>query len=410
MNSESSHILFRTENQTNRSYVDLARQVAAVLREDAANIDTESTFPVRGLKALRQSGLMSLLVPSDIGGAGVSYVTLSKVAQILSSECLSTGLIWAMHCQQVAVIEGHAPAPLRLQVLKRVLREGCYIASVTSEHGRRARLQTALTPLVLAEDNSLILSREAPTITGGLHADGYLVTMRAHESASQSEVVFVYVDRDDVEVIKTNSWNALGMRGTDSVGLCLKGRLSKDNIINKPALFKNILVNTMIPVGHIAWASCWLGCASGIFRRVIASLRNPQTRRSYNLKSDLFTARLARMRLEIDLVDSYLSRVIRDYENLIGRGSNAYHLSPSTEFLIRINGLKVLASERLFDVMNGLIECMGMEMGYTKHDNLPLERAFRDLRSASLMISNDRLLIENGKLCLFEFTPGDGTS
>jgi acyl-CoA dehydrogenase len=43
-----------------------------------------------------------------------------------------------------------------------------------------------------------------------------------------------------------------------------------------------------------------------------------------------------------------------------------------------------------------------LAQGYMKNTALDLERVFRDLRSATLMYHNDRLLGANGKLILVE--------
>ncbi len=405
MTLESNNVSSSHSSRGTRSSVELAKKVAIILREDAALVDREGKFPTRGVQALKRAGLMGLLVPKNYGGTGSSYTEFARIAQILSAECLSTALIWAMHCQQVAVLVEHASEPLRTAVLHGVAQEGSVIASITSETGKGGHLLTALAPLVDVEGD-LLLSRKAPTVTSGLHADAYLITMRASEMSSPSDVVLVYTERDDLNVTKLQDWNALGMRGTESVSLSLNGRLSKDQVVNKPTAFRRIAVSSMIPVGHIGWAACWLGAAWGVFRRVVAALRDPATRGAFDLKSDLFAARLARIRLEIDAVDSYLFRVTRDYEQAMQDTDKSFDLVNSPSFQLRINGLKLLASERLFHATNELVELMGIRWGYLNNDDIPLERTFRDLRSASLMFSNDRLLIANGKLSLLESSDG----
>lgn len=381
--------------------IEQAMDVARVLREDAKRVDEEGMFPVRGIQALKQAGLMSLLVPKQDGGMGGSYTTLCEVSQVLSAECLSTALVWAMHCQQVAVLMAHAPEPLRTTVLRRVAKSGSMIASITSEPGKGGHLLTALAPLVVA-DGDILLTRHAPTATGGLHADAYLVTMRASESSPPSHVVLVYAERNSLEVDSMQDWKALGMRGTQSVGLALRGRLSENQIVNHPRDFKQIAVTTMIPVGHLAWAACWLGAARRLFDRAVTALRDPSARGMLDLKSDLFAERLARVRLNLDTVDCYLARTVQNYEELMEDPEASYAALSSPSFQLRINGLKILASELSFRVTDELMELMGMRMGYLTNDDVPIERVFRDLRSASLMFSNYRLLIANGKLAMLD--------
>jgi hypothetical protein len=53
-------------------------------------------------------------------------------------------------------------------------------------------------------------------------------------------------------------------------------------------------------------------------------------------------------------------------------------------------------------VVDGLMEVAGLATGYRRTPESPLERIFRDLRSASLMYSNDRLLLASGRLGLLD--------
>ncbi|CAM5289434.1 hypothetical protein SALBM311S_09840 [Streptomyces alboniger] len=49
-----------------------------------------------------------------------------------------------------------------------------------------------------------------------------------------------------------------------------------------------------------------------------------------------------------------------------------------------------------------MIALTGLSTGYLTQSAIPLERAFRDLRSAALNISNERLLTETGSLALLD--------
>ena len=52
--------------------------------------------------------------------------------------------------------------------------------------------------------------------------------------------------------------------------------------------------------------------------------------------------------------------------------------------------------------MHQLVQLAGLRYGFLKRSAVALERTFRDLRSASLMYSNDKLYVMNGKLSLLD--------
>jgi acyl-CoA dehydrogenase len=371
-------------------------QVLPVLRADAGRVDVEASFPRRGLAALRESGLMGLLVPVEYGGLGGGLAELALVAGRLAGACLSTAMVWAMHCQQVAALAGHAAPPLRDDLLPR-LAGGLYVASVTSEKGKGGHLLTANAPL-LREGSLLRLRRDAPIVTGGADADGFLVTMRSDAAAPPTSVSLVYADRSALAVEPGGgSWNPMGMRGTQSIGLRLDGLVPPSNLVGGAGGFRDVAIRSFVPAGHVGWAACWLGAARGALSAVLEMVRSPEGRAQFDLSSELLLSRLATVRMDLDVAAAFLASVVREVEAARRSGD-----PEATPLQLRLNALKVLASERSFAVVDTLIQVVGLRHGYFRGARLPLERLFRDLRSASLNYGNDRLLLANGRLTLLD--------
>lgn len=378
----------------------LAREIIPSLKERSRIIDEQSQFPLENLALLRQTGLMGLLVPENYGGYGASITTLTQVAQILAGGCLSTAMIWAMHLQQVACLADYANESLKARLLPHVAEGKVFIASVTTERGKGGHLLTAMAPLDY-QDGQVLISREAPTCTGGAYGDGYLLTMRKDAQAPPSDVVLLYAERNQLEVTLQSGWDALGMRGTQSVALTLTGKVPPDQVLHAEGNFTQIALTTMVPIGHLVWAACWLGAIKEAFRDVQRLLRDPRTRKEFPVQSDLFLEKWSRIRMQIDIVNAYLEKTTRDYEQMRSTG-NIQTLYTSAAYNIQINNLKVFASEQLFETVNQLMQLVGMRYAYLKNDLVSLERTMRDLRSASLMYANDRLLLANGALALFD--------
>jgi acyl-CoA dehydrogenase len=379
----------------------VAQTLRAALAARAAAADDHGAFPEEGLREIRKSGLMGLVVDRQYGGMGASFSTMAEVAQILAEGCTSTAMIWAMHCQQVATLADHGGFALRESVLPRIAAGELYIASVTSERNKAGELLTAIAPLLRDEDN-WIVERDAPVVTGGANADAYLATMRASPEANPSDVVLVFVERAQMDIRLQSGWSAMGMRSTQSAGMSMKGAVPHSQLIVHARGFKQIAVATMVPVGHIAWAATWIGAARGAFRRLLALLRDPARRGSFPLQSELFVARLARARLALDTASAFLRQVTATYDRLRSQHGVDSDVFSSPWFNIHINGLKILASEKAFAVVDQLVQLAGLRHGYLKGSDIGLERCFRDLRSASLMYANDKLYVANGKLSLLD--------
>lgn len=371
------------------------------LRDQAGDTDTSASFPSTAMKDLRGSGLLGLLVPASYGGMGGGLGDLAAVAQTLATGCTSTAMIWAMHCQQVDAIVRHGGDGLRARILPRISAGHGYLASVTTEPGSHGRLLSSDSPLTVDNDR-LEIDRTAPIVTGGEAADGFLVTMRESPDAPRHRVTLVYADREQLTVNRTGDWDPLGMRGTASAPLHLSGRVPLDQVVGAPGGFREVAVETLVPAGHIAWASTWLGTAAGALRDVVAAYRSPSSGLRFDTTSDLAAERLARIRMDVDVVRALLDSVVRLVEAARQNGGSV--AGPAAQ--IAINNLKVEAAERTFAAADRLVQIAGLTHGYGRRAVLPLERHFRNLRSARLNFADDRLLAITGRLVVLDRTAG----
>ncbi|MFF5563243.1 acyl-CoA dehydrogenase family protein [Streptomyces sp. NPDC012623] len=368
-------------------------EVVAVLREHAADVDARSRFPTESFAHLRRSGYLGLLVPEAYGGMGAGLAELTALAQEFAGGCLSTAMSWAMHCQQTDLVVRHATPELRARLLPRIAAGEVYLASVTTEAGKGGHLLSAQDALRAAD--GLALDREAPVVTGGMHADGFLITMRDGPDAAEHEVTLVYADREDLKIEQTATWRTMGMRGTHSVGVRLTGRVAPDCVIGERGKFRQAAADSMVPVGHLAWSACWLGAARAAFARLVRWITaHGQKPGGPDPASPLVQERVARIRLELELVSAYLGKVTDEVGRIRARDGRLD--LPAVQ--IHLNTLKLAASELTFRAADRMVQLAGLATGYGSASPLPLERTFRDLRSAALNYSNDRLWTANGTL------------
>jgi acyl-CoA dehydrogenase len=218
--------------------------------------------------------------------------------------------------------------------------------------------------------------------------------MRASPTASTQQVSLVYAERDQVEVRALGGWQALGMRGTESIPLHLVGTVPRTNLVAASGDFRAAAVDSFIPCGHLGWVACWLGTARGAMAEFVSLLRSADRPAAIDPHSDLVAERLARARLSLELAGAYLHRVTDEVTALRAGGGSLD--DPAVQ--IHLNLLKVAGSELAFEAVDRLVHIGGMRLGYLDGSPIPLERHLRDLRSASLNYGNDRLLVTTGML------------
>lgn len=377
------------------SFVDMATGVAPVLARYVGDVDRAARFPEESMRALRETPLMGLLVPTEHGGLGGSLVDLVKVSAALVAGCPVSAFIWAMHCQQADVLAHYAAPELAARTLRRIAMGELYIGSITTEPGSGGRLLVSDSPARHYGDR-VGFERYAPIVTGARHADGFLITLRSSHDAPRGRVTLIYADRADVEFTESHMWDMLGMRGTENISAHLQGTVPASQIVGTEGEFATIAVESMIPAGHVGWSACWLSSARVAFAQVVRHLRR-QGVEPGNASFDLKAVRLARIRMALETAETYLLSVAAEVD--AARAAGVSLRGAATQ--IHLNTLKVVASETSYGVANQLIELCGFELGYTR-GGARLEQLLRDLRSAAINYSNDRLLSATGRLVLLD--------
>ncbi|MFJ5851001.1 acyl-CoA dehydrogenase family protein [Streptomyces sp. NPDC092903] len=372
-------------------------RVLPILKQYAKEVDQGGSFPSESLKSLRDSGLMGLLVPREYGGMGGGLHDFVEISMQMSSACLSSAFIWTMHCQQVDALVKYGSQELQSEALPKIADGQIYIASVTSEAVKGGHLLSARAPLS-DEGDFFAIHREAPIVTGGSHADAFLITMRSGADSEENAVSLLYADRADLQIVESGTWDAMGMRGTQSLSMSLDGRIPAANLIGAPGKFGEIALESMIPLGHIGWSACWLGAAKSSFSQLVKYLSESGRKGAKDLSSELLRERLGKIRLDLELVHAYLQRVCAEVADA---REHAQTLN-SSAMQIHINSLKLAASELTFRAVSRMVDLAGLHAGYSKGSSMDLERVFRDLRSASLNYSNDRLWTANGTLSFLD--------
>lgn len=369
------------------------RQTCAVAGEHAAQADASAAFPEEALDEMRRTGLLGLLVPTRYGGAGGDLGDLVEAGMTLGRVDLSVALIFTMHCQQVATLERYGSQKLREHVLPAVADGKLYLGSVTTSPGAGGHLLSSDSAAQRSGDD-LRLDRQAPIVTGGRHADAFLVTMGTAGAVSPAQIDLVLAYRDQLELEVTGDWRPLGMRATESVPMRLRGSVPDWQVVGGRGSFGVIAAEHFAPLAHVGWSAAWLGTATGAYSRVLRHIRSPSRRGQFDPGSELLLSRLATARSRLEVIHALLRHTVAV---LTTRADTC-----ATPVQLLVNTLKLHSSQECYRVVDDLVELIGLRHGYLTGSPLRLELALRDLRSASLNYANDRLRLSNGALSLMD--------
>lgn len=376
----------------------IAETVAAA---HAIEVDADARFPRETLEALRRAEALSAMVPRDLGGAGCSLDSIAEMCTTLGRHCSSSAMVFAMHQIQVAtLIEERDRTPELSHYLERLVKEQRLIASMTSEIGTGGELRQSIAFAELVDgaqstevEAMIRFRKSSPTISYVEHADDLLVSLRRNEEAAASDQVLALALKDDYLVEDVGEWNTLGMRGTCSPPAKVQAQIRPWQILPTP--FRVLATTAMVPASHILWAALWLGIALDAFDRARRLLQS-RVRKDPDGQHAAAT-RLARVATGVDGLRAQLREALRDHARVMSSEDpeKAVDLAAS----LRINDLKLAASEGLVEIVSEAIQVCGIE-AYRNDGEYSLGRHLRDAHSAPLMINNDRIRQTNADLLL----------
>lgn len=365
----------------------IAENIAA---PNAESVDMESRFPTEAINALREAGMLGALVPVADGGLGWSLEDVAHSVTELAKGCSSAAMVYAMHQIQVACLVRHGTNDALREFTRRVASEGLLLASATTEVGIGGNVRNS-SCAVDATATGFTLKKQAPVISYGEYADAILATARRNRTSPPNDQVLVLCRRENLTLDPKSGWDALGFRGTCSLGFVLSAAGAPEDVL--PAPYGDISSQTMLPVSHILWSSLWFGLASAASdkaRRFVqaAARKNPDVTPPNAL-------RLAE-----------LTTVLQQFQDLVIAARDRYTAicedqsqTTSIGFAINMNSLKVSASTLVVDVVQRALLICGMA-GYANHGPFTLGRLLRDAYGAQLMVNNDRINANNAQLLL----------
>jgi acyl-CoA dehydrogenase len=373
----------RTPNARQSDLIARARACADVARANAAAVDAEARFPSEAFTELRKQRLLGIQVPQSLDGEGATIAEIADVCYILGQSCSSAALIYAMHQIKMACIVRHFKNnACHERILRRIVAEQLLMASSTTEGQAGGNVRSS-EAAVEHDGAQITLERKATVISYAVEADGIVTTARRAADAPGNDQVLLVLLKSDYTLERLQVWDTLGMRGTHSEGFTLRARAAAAQILPEP--YERIHAQTMVPFAHILWGSVWAGIAAAAATKAQGFVRH--VLRQSNGQTPPGAAHFTQAVSTLRTLRGVLATSLRTYESIM---SDEKAIS-SMEFQAMITLTKVQVSELAVTTVLTSLRACGLS-GYRNDTEFTIGRLLRDVLSAPIMISNDRIL------------------
>lgn len=359
-----------------------ADAAAAVALKFAGDVDDAGRFPAEAFAAIKAQRLMSILVPAELGGEGLSMSDAAEVCYTLGRACGSTGMIYAMHLVKVACIVNHGlGVEWQENILRRLDDEQLLFASSTTEGMGGGNVRSSAAPIITTGDD-ITLERDASVISYGDYADGLVTTARRAPNAEPTDQVLAVFMKEDYQLDLTGGWNTLGMRGTCSTGFMLRAKGKAEQVL--PVPYDRIHSQTMTPAAHLLWSSVWAGIAAAAVQKAQVFVRKAM--RGANGQTPPAASRLGEAHGKLRLLRNTLAMALERYE----RARLDQKSWGTLDFQTALTMAKVEVSELAVETVMACYRTCGLA-GYRNDGEVSIGRHLRDVLSSPIMINNDRI-------------------
>ena len=393
-----SHTLTSSERSILENVRELSRERLA---PRAAGYDEGAVNPAESWRDLWEHGLLAMSVPEQYGGMELEPTAYVMVLEEIARGCANTSMTVHMHSTVQRFIAALATSDQKARFYPEVVQRGKLFGSWASESAvsltRSFLVETPIQPV----EGGYIINGVKHFCTMAEAASFYMLWCALDGSSDMnSSLVQVLVPADSPGIRVAGDWNTLGMRGTVSPSVEFKDCfVESGQVLGGPG---EALKTGVIESFGLGYAAIYLGAAAAALDYTADYCKNRRfIPDPLPIAHDVTIQRhIAEMSIHLEAARLVLHQSAAEWNEA----------DVATKGVLAAKA-KYLCTEAALNATSRAIQVVG---GRSAHKAMPLERAFRDVRTSTLMPPNvDTMLATIGKAQLdiganLFSSPGDG--
>ncbi len=361
------------------NYDDRLAPVLEAAAANAATVDADGVFPEAAISALRESGLLGLTLPEEVGGLGATPEQFSQVVSQIAGACGSTAMIYLMHIAATMPIAS-APPDSYPDILSQ-LADGSSLATLAfSEKGSRSHFWA---PVSRAEDvaDGIAVSADKSWVTAAGFADVYVVSSQTPGAESTMESDLYVIPGDDPGAEVGPRFSGLGLRGNESSPMRFDTIVQPGQRIGEAGSGFATMMNVVLPWFNLGNASVTLGLARSAFEAAVAHVGGATLQHIGSRLADLPTIRhrIGKTGILLASQEAYLAVTAQKIAE------------PADDTMLYVLGARASVNDAALEITD---QCMRVCGGAAFSKHLPIERNFRDARAGHVMAPTSDVLYD----------------
>jgi alkylation response protein AidB-like acyl-CoA dehydrogenase len=374
------------------SDTDIVQRAERLTREHiaprAGEYDVAAANPLESWRVLWREGLLAGTIPTSHGGLGLDMPTYVAIIRTVARGCANTAMTVHMHSTVMRFIDAVGTPGQKRRYFDEVVRHGRLFGSWGSEPAVSLSRTLLMETVIRRDDTGYVIDGIKHFCTMALGASHYMIWCALDGGTDMAKSLQLALVPADAPGIATDGkWDTLGMRATFSPSVTFTGvRVPVDGLLGDPGASLRCGVIESFALGY---AAVYLGIAESAlaFAMDYAKKRVVKPENIAVAMDPTVQRHVGELAAHLDAVALVVtdSAARWDAADVVDRGPLA-------------NRAKYLATEVGLQVTSKAIQVVG---GRGAYKDYPVERAFRDLRTCTLMPPTvDRMLEAIGKSAL----------
>ncbi len=240
-----------------------AAEIAAELAVTAVSRDAAGGHPARERERLRASGLLTLSIPREYGGAGARWFDVYRAVRTLAETDSAVAHLYGFHHLQIAGVLLYGSVAQRHRLLQATVDHGLFWGNALNPLDRRT--------VATEEDEGYDINGIKSFCSGSVGSD--LLTLSAWHPATQSNLIAAIPTRRFGVSVEAD-WDAFGQRQTDSGNVTFDHvRLDARDVLLPPGTTQTAFQTLRTCVAQLSMTNLYVGIARGGLDAAIAYTR-----------------------------------------------------------------------------------------------------------------------------------------
>ena len=370
----------------------LADRVDRLTREKiaplAADYDARASNPVESWRELWREGFLGATIPGEFGGLGLDMGSYIAVIRTIARGCANTAMTVHMHSTVMRFIGALGTEAQKRRYFEEVVRHGKLFGSWGSEPAVSLSRTFLMETAIREDGDGYVVDGIKHFCTMALGASYYMVWCALDGGADMGKsLLLALVPAETTGIATDGKWNTLGMRATFSPSVTLTGvRVPRDAALGRPGTATQVGVVESFALGY---AAVYLGIAEAALGFAVDYAKQRVVK-----PENIPVAMDATVQRHVGELRTHLDAALM----ILADAAAGWDAADMLERGLVANKAKYLATEVGLEVTSKVIQIVG---GRGAYKDYPAERAFRDLRTSTLMPPTmDRMLEAIGKSTL----------